>query len=104
MSWGIPTRNRRVVIPRTYIKIEQFQYIELKGSVTIDEFARKFGLPKKSAAVWLSRWAGRGYLTQGPPKTRRRVAGQIGRPKGGGYRLGPKWWGELAYGTGAESL
>ena len=84
-------------MPKTYITIEYFEYIELKGSVTIDEFAAKFGLARKSAAVWLSNWAGRGYLTQDPPKRRIRMAGEIGRPKGGGYRVGPKWWGERIY-------
>ena len=90
------------LIPRTYIKIEYFQYIELVGSVTIDEFAVKFRLPKNSAAVWLSKWTGRGYLTDNTPKSRRRIGGQLGRPKGGGYKIGPEWWGKLVYGADAD--
>jgi len=91
-------------MPRTYIKIEYFQFIELKGSVTIDEFAKKFGLRRAYAATWLSKWTGKGYLTLLPPKSRVRYAGKVGRPKGSGYRLGPKWWGELVYGASMEFL
>ena len=96
--------GRRRIIPRTYIKIEYFQFIEMRDSVTIDEFVGKFGIPRAHAAVWLSKWAGRGYLTQDPPKQKFRLAGERGRPKGGGYRIGPKWWGELVYGSGLEFL
>ena len=91
-------------MPRTYITIEYFEYIELKGSVTVDELAAKFGLARTSAAVWLSNWAGRGYLTQSPPKSKLRIAGVMGRPRGGGYRIGPKWWGERVYGTSKENI
>ena len=84
-------------MPRTYIKTEYFEWIEIKGSVTIDEFAVKFGISKQYAGIWLSRWAGKGYLTLLPPKSKMRLAGHIGRPKGAGYRLGPKWWGEKVY-------
>ena len=89
-------------MPRTYVKVEYFQFIELRGSVTIDQFAGKFGMPKHHAAVWLSRWAGRGYLTTLPPKSKIRMAGEVWRPKGGGYRIGPKWWGEMVFGSSAE--
>ncbi len=89
-------------MPRTYVKIEYFQYIELKGSVTIDQFVSKFGIKRAYAASWLSKWAGRGYLTQGPPKSKIRMAGEVGRPRGGGYRIGPKWWGEMIFGSSAE--
>lgn len=91
-------------MPRTYIKVEYFQFIELKGSVTIDEFVTKFGLPRKSAAVWLSNWTRRGYLTALPRKKKFILAGERGRPAGGGYCLGPKWWGELVYGASMEYL
>ena len=83
---------------RVYVKTEYFEYIEMKEGITIDEFVAKFGLPRKSAAVWLSNWAGRGYLTQDPPSTRTRLAGEVGRRAGGKYKVGPKWWGELVYG------
>ena len=85
-------------MPRTYIKVEYFQYIQLMEVVTIDQFAKKFGIPRKHAAVWLSKWAGKGYLTQDPPV---RMAGYVrqGRPAGGGYRLGKKWWGDLVHGS-----
>ena len=91
-------------MPRTYIKVEYFQWIELKGIVTIDEFAKKFGIPRAHAAVWLSGWAGRGYLTTLPRKKKFILAGERGRPPSGGYRLGPKWWGEKVYGTSMEYL
>ena len=90
-------------MPNPRITREYFEYIELKGSVTVDEFVAKFGIPKRSAAVWLSNWAGRGYLTQNPPSKRVRMAGEVGRRPGGGYRCGPKWWGERMYGSSMES-
>ena len=89
-------------MPRTYIKIEYFQWIEMRGSVTIDEFAGKFGLKRPYAATWLSKWTGKGYLTPLPPRSKVRYAGEVGRPKSAGCRLGPKWWGELVYGTSME--
>ena len=76
----------------------------MKGSVTIDEFAKKFGIPRAHAAVWLSKWAGKDYLTTLPRKSKIIMAGQRGRPKGGGYSIGPKWWGEMVYGAGMEYL
>ncbi len=90
-------------MPRSYITIEYFEYIELKESVTIDEFAAKFGLARKSAAVWLSNWTRRGYLIHDPPKRKIRMSGEMGRPKGGGYRIGLKWWGETVYGASRGS-
>lgn len=90
-------------MPRTYIKIEYFQYIEMKGSVTVDEFASKFGLKRDTAASWLSKWTGKGYLKPLPPKSRIRFAGEVGHPKGAGYSMGPKWWGELVYGASRDT-
>ena len=84
---------------RVYIKTEYFEWIELKETVTIDEFATKFGLPRAQAATWLSKWSGRGYLTHLPPKSGIRMAGEVGRPKGAGYSMGEKWWGDLVYGA-----
>lgn len=86
-------------MPRTYVKIEYFEFIELRGTVTIDEFAAKFSLPRAQAATWLSKWTGRGYLTWEPPKSKIRFGGDVGRPKGLGYSMGKKWWGELVYGA-----
>lgn len=86
-------------MPRTYIKIEYFEFIEKKGSVTIDEFANKFWIKRNSAASWLSTWAGKGYLKSIPVKGRVRFAGDVGRPKVAGYTIGQKWWGDLVYGA-----
>ena len=91
-------------MPRAYIKIEYFEFIELKGSVTIEEFAAKFGMPRNHAAIWLSKWKGKGYLAQEPPPKKIRFAGEVGRPKGGGYTMGPRWWGELVYGSSTSSM
>ncbi len=91
-------------MPRTYIKVEYFQYIEMKGSVTIDEFMKKFGLKRPYAATWLSKWTGKGYLATLPSKKKIRYAGEVGRPKGGGYSMGPKWWGNMVYGAGLDYL
>ncbi len=108
MTVGTATEHTSLLpeakVPRTYIKVEYFQWIELRGSITIDEFAAKFGIPRKHAAVWLSKWAGKGYLTLLPRKQKFILAGERGRPKSGGYKLGPKWWGEMVYGRGIESL
>ena len=38
------------------VNIELFQYIELKGSVTVDDVVNKFGISKRSAATMLSRF------------------------------------------------
>ncbi len=91
-------------MPRTYIRMEFFQYIELEESVTIDEFAAKFGISRNYAATWLSKWTGRGYLTHLPPKSRTKMAGDIGRPKGAGYSMGKKWWGEMVFGSGLDRI
>lgn len=91
-------------MPRTYIKIEYFQYIEMKSSVTVDEFAQKMCISRAYAASWLSKWAGKGYLTRDRDESGDRSS--IGRkrvgPRTGRYRVGPKWWGELAYGANKE--
>ncbi len=91
-------------MPRTNIKIEYFQFIELKGSVTIDEFKDKFGLKRDYAASWLSKWTGKGYLSILPRVKTRIMAGEVGRPVHGGYRLGKKPWGDLVYGSALEFL
>lgn len=84
-------------MPRKYVTIEYFEYIEIKGSVTVDEFASKFGIPKEQAATWLAKWATKGYLVReklGPEK-------RVGRRRGT-YRTGSKWWGRLVYGASRE--
>ena len=90
-------------MPRTYIKVEYFQYIEQKGSVTVTEFSGKFGLPRGQAANWLSRWTGRGFLRfeSYDGKTKGRKRRLVGRPKDsrGRYYLGKNWWGELVHGS-----
>lgn len=42
------------------LDIERFQYIELHNDlgVTAEQLSRKFWVPKKAAASWLSKWAG----------------------------------------------
>ena len=90
-------------MPRTYVKAEYFQYIEKKGSVTVDDLAKRFGLSKEHAASWLSKWAGKRYLTLMPrakgTSVKVKEGGKRGRPRGpyGHYVIGPFWWGELVY-------
>ena len=95
-------RKGSSLLPRTYVKAEYFQYIEQRGSVSVAEFALKFGLKKRSAATWLSNWVRRGYLkhVNSPDYLKPvRLAGELGRPEGshGVYTMGEKWWGELIY-------
>jgi len=50
---------------KVYIKREGFEFIEKHspaGGVTVDEFAKKFGIKKLSAASWLSKWTGANFL------------------------------------------
>lgn len=83
---------------------ELFQFIEMRGSVTVDEVAKKFGMSKRSTATVLSRFTNyekdrikKHYLIYEQDTVRRRRAGRFG-PKNvsqGRYRIGPDWWGEL---------
>lgn len=92
-------------MPRTYIKIEYFEFIEKMGSVTVEEFAQRMWISRAYAASWLSKWARKDYLTLEPYQgSTRTIRKERGRPRGslGRYRNGPKWWGELAYGANRE--
>jgi len=85
---------------------EAFRYIELMGSigVTAKELAEKLGITPRSAASWLSQWAGKHYLKhipfegKVPYTTQRHWHG--GRPPGsaGRYVVGDKWWGDRKMG------
>jgi len=95
---------------------ELFQYIELKGSVTVDDVVNKFGISKRSVATMLSRYTNfkkeevvKHYLvyekgdesrlqkvvrkSRYGPKSRVRARGR--------YKIGPDWWGELRGAMGA---
>jgi len=85
---------------RVYINYEAFELIERRGSITPAELAKHFGTKVSSAASWLSKWTGKGYLKWEPgPKIPREHRRGCGRPLGSGgrYRIGKKWWGELAF-------
>lgn len=86
------------------VNYELFQYIEKKGSVTVDDVAAKFGLSRRSAATMLSRFTN--YDKDGIKKhylirvTHHKVRKRLGRygPKNAlrsWYKIGPDWWGEL---------
>lgn len=94
------------MMPRNWITIEYFSYIELRGPVTAEEFAHKFGLPQSQAATWLSKWAGKGYLTREKAVGRSRIV--VGKKKPGAkvgeYRIGPRWWGALVYGASKDFI
>lgn len=75
---------------------ELFELIEKRGSVTVDDVAKKFGLKRRSAASLLSKWTNyfdrdrgchRHYLVHGKGKGR----------SPGRYRIGPDWWGERLF-------
>lgn len=74
---------------RPYAHREAFEFIELRGGVTVEEFALKFGILKSSAATWLSKKTSQGYLKWEQCEN----TGTPGRPKGR-YVIGEKWWGE----------
>lgn len=80
------------VRPGSHLNREAFEYIELKGTVTVDQLAGKLGLTKKAAGSWLSRWVHAGYLAHGEAKH----AGMKGRPRAT-YIIGHKWWGEKVF-------
>ncbi len=82
---------------KVYINYEAFELIERKGSMTPQELAKHLGLKVDSAAAWLSRWAVKGYLIWVPDPYKKRT----GRPSGR-YKIGEKWWGELAFGVKLE--
>lgn len=87
---------------------ERFQWIEMKSAeggkgVTVKEFAKKFGLPKRSAATWLSRW------TNHYNEERDIIQHMIKhvRPRGdkeGRYIIDNScdWWGELFFDSAKE--
>lgn len=94
------------------MNFELFQYIELKGSVTVDDIVEKLGMSKRSAATILSRFTNyekdgvvKHYLVHEkgdksrPKKVARNSKSRYG-PRNrvrapGTYRIGPDWWGEL---------
>lgn len=101
---------------RGVINYELFQYIELKGRVSVDDIVDKFSMSKRSAATALSRFTSyekdgitKHYLVyeKGEKSRRRRFTkteikerdsryGPKRRVRAQGtYRIGPDWWGEL---------
>lgn len=82
---------------RTYINYEAFEIIEKRGHITPGELAKAIGIKKHSAATWLSRWVRKGYLEYVPHHEHfSRKRGNKSTPHGY-YKIGKKWWGELAY-------
>ena len=85
---------------KVYINHEAFELIEKRITITPAELAKAIGVKESSAAAWLSKWAGKGYLLHIPglPSEREHRRGP-GRPRGSGgcYRIGRKWWGELVF-------
>lgn len=78
--------------PGSRLNREAFEIIELRGTITVGELAKKLGLSKKTAGSWLSRWVRAGYLFRGVSE---HVGGR-GRPCAT-YSIGPKWWGEKVF-------
>lgn len=89
---------------------ERFEFIELRSveggkGVTVREFARKFFLPRRTAATWLSRWTNHYNASRDivqhmiryvPPKFR---SGREGH-----YVIDNScdWWGELFFESAKE--
>lgn len=91
---------------------ELFQYIELRGRVTVDDVVNKFGMSKRTTAMTLSRFTNyekdgviKHYLVHEkgnksrPEKVARVSKSRYGPRRNvrapGYYRIGPDWWGEL---------
>lgn len=91
-----------------YFLYERFQWIEMKSveggkGVTVEELAKKFSIPKRSAATWLSRWANH-YN-----KSRDIVQHMVKHVHGGEHEPGRyiidnscDWWGELFFESAKE--
>ena len=49
---------------RVYVNTEGFKYIEeqRERGITVPVFAARFGISKRSAATWLSKWKAAGFL------------------------------------------
>jgi len=83
---------------KVYINREAFELIERRGTITPEELAKALGMKKHSAAVWLSRWAGKGYLEyirdhEHHSRKKREPVGPYGY-----YKINmKKWWGELVF-------
>ena len=84
------------------INTEVFELIEVRGSISASELAEALMISKRSAQTKLSKWANyfnpakgeyRHYLEYIPPDGCRTGA----RGREGRYKLGPDWWGELAF-------
>lgn len=87
---------------RVYINYEAFELIEKWGSATPERLAKHLGVKKASMAVWLSRWTKKGYLEYVPnPVHYSRKAREKSTPHGY-YKMGKKWWGELAFDVNKE--
>jgi len=80
---------------------EGFQLIEKRGSVTVGEFAKKFGIKKRSAATWLSKWTN--YYNEARGIVQHFLVHEKERGKQFGvYRTGPDWWGERYFDSAKE--
>jgi hypothetical protein len=79
---------------RAQIRREGFELIEVRTSVTPDEFAEKFGISLDTARHWLSRWTSKGYLKYVKPE-KGVILAVRGRPSGGKYEIGPRQWIDL---------
>ena len=84
-------------MPRVYINYEAFELIEKLGSISAEQLAKHIGVKQGSAATWLSRWAKKDYLeyVYSPTHYSRKKKEKSG-PRGY-YKIGKKWWGELAF-------
>lgn len=80
-------------VPRVYVNTEGFKYIEeqQERGVTVPQFAAQFGISKRSAATWLSKWKAARYMKH------RRGVGHIA----GTYYIDNSciWWGVKVFDT-----
>ena len=61
-----------------------------RGGASVEEIAKVFGLPKRSAATWLCRW--QNYYNEFRDIVQHFITRVPGNPPL--YKVGPDWWGE----------
>jgi len=83
---------------------EGFELIEQRGSITVEEFAEVFGIKKRSAATWLSKWTNyenkaRDIRQQFLVREPRSKGQKVSR-----YKIGHDWWGERYFSSAKTPL
>lgn len=82
---------------------EGFELIEQRGSITVEEFAKVFGIKKRSAATWLSKWTNYENKARGV-RQHFLVREPLKGSRAGRYKIGHDWWGERFFSSAKAPL